>query len=83
MEGQDMLSDLFKNLNSSLEDALKGAEAGEGSIRDNMDDLRDILEYEILNIKSTNDEKKSLRNRLRKFCDTETNIMLGRLFILS
>lgn len=78
-----MLSDLFKNLNSSLEDALKGAEAGEGSIRDNMDDLRDILEYEILNSKSTNDEKKSLLNRLRKFCDTETNIMLGRLFILS
>ena len=71
-----MLSDLFKNLNSSLEDALKGAEAGEGSIRDNMDDLRDILQYEILNSKSTNDEKKSLLNRLRKFCDTETNIML-------
>lgn len=71
-----MLSDLFKNLNSSLEDALKGAEAGKGSIRDNMDDLRDILEYEILNSKGSNDEKKSLLNRLRKFCDTETNIML-------
>ena len=34
-----MLADLFKSLNSSLEDVLKNAEAGEGTIKDNMDDL--------------------------------------------
>lgn len=71
-----MLSDLFKNLNSSLEDILKGAEAGEGTIRDNMEDLRDILEDEILKSKSTDEEKKELLKRLRTFCNTETNIML-------
>ena len=43
-----MLTDLFKGINSSLEDILKNAEAGEGTIKDNMDDLCDILENEIL-----------------------------------
>lgn len=43
-----MFADLFKDLNSSLEDALKSAEAGEGTIKDNMDDLCNILEDEIL-----------------------------------
>ncbi|OON85164.1 hypothetical protein BXO88_13945 [Oribacterium sp. C9] len=41
-----------------------------------MNDLRDILEDEIINSKSTDDEKKILLKRLRTFCDTETNIML-------
>ena len=71
-----MLSELFKNLNSSLEDVLKGTEAGEGTIRDNMEDLRGILEDEILKNKGTDEEKKALLKRLRTFCNTETNIML-------
>lgn len=71
-----MLSNLFKSVNSSLEDILKGTEAGEGTIRDNMDDLRDILEDEILKSKGTDEEKKALLKRLRTFCNTETNIML-------
>lgn len=71
-----MLSNLFKSVNSSLEDILKGTEAGEGTIKDNMDDLRDILEDEILKSKGTDEEKKALLKRLRTFCDTETNIML-------
>lgn len=71
-----MLADLFKNINSSLEDVLKNAEAGEGTIRDNMDDLCDILEEEILKSKSSEEEKKELLKRLRNFCNTETNIML-------
>lgn len=71
-----MLSNLFKNVNSSLDDILKGTEAGEGTIRDNMEDLRDILEDEILKSKGTAEEKKELLKRLRSFCDTETNIML-------
>ena len=71
-----MLADLFKGLNSNLEDVLKNAEAGEGTIKDNMDDLCDILEDEILKSKSSEEEKKKLLKRLRNFCNTETNIML-------
>ena len=71
-----MLADLFKGLSSTLEDVLKNAEAGEGTIKDNMDDLCDILEDEILNSKSSEEEKKALLKRLRNFCNTETNIML-------
>lgn len=41
-----------------------------------MDDLCDILEEEILKSKGSDDEKKELLKRLRKFCNTETNIML-------
>lgn len=71
-----MLADLFKGLNSSLEDVLKNAEAGEGTIKDNMDDLCYILEDEILKSKTSEEEKKELLKRLRNFCNTETNIML-------
>lgn len=71
-----MFADLFKNLSSNLEDVLKYAEAGEGTIKDNMDDLCDILEEEILKSKAPEEEKKGLLKRLRKFCNTETNIML-------
>lgn len=71
-----MLANLFKGLNSSLEDVLKNAEAGEGTIKDNMDDLCDILEDEILKRKTSEEEKKELLKRLRNFCNTETNIML-------
>lgn len=71
-----MFAELFKNLNSSLEDVLKNAEAGEGTIKDNMDDLCDILEDEILKSKSSEEEKKTLLKRLRNFCNTQTNIML-------
>ena len=71
-----MLTDLFKGINSSLEDILKNAEAGEGTIKDNMDDLCDILEDEILKSKTSEEEKKELLKRLRNFCNTETNIML-------
>lgn len=71
-----MFADLFKDLNSSLEDVLKNAEAGEGTIKDNMDDLCDILEDEILKSKASDEEKKELLKRLRNFCNTETNIML-------
>lgn len=71
-----MLADLFKSLNSGLEDVLNNAEAGEGTIKDNMDDLCDILEDEILKSKSSEEEKKVLLRKLRNFCNTETNIML-------
>lgn len=55
-----MLGDLFKGFNSSFEDLLKSTEAGQGTIKDNMDDLCDILEDEILKSKASEDEKKAL-----------------------
>ena len=66
----------FKDFNSSFEDLLKSEEAGQGTIKDNMDDLCDILEDEILKSKTSEGEKKELLKRLRNFCNTETNIML-------
>lgn len=71
-----MLGDLFKGFNSSFGDLLKSIETGQGTIKDNMDDLCDILEDEILKSKASEDEKKALLKRLRTFCNTETNIML-------
>lgn len=71
-----MLSEFLKNLSSGLEDELKAGEAGKGTIKDNMDDLCDVLEDEILKSNSTEDEKKNMLKRLRSFCNTETNIML-------
>lgn len=55
-----MLVNLFKSVNSSLESVLKNAEAGDGTIKDNMDDLCDILENEILKGKSSEEEKKEM-----------------------
>lgn len=71
-----MLTELFKRMNLLMEDELSNAEAGEGTIRDNMDDLQDILEDEILKSKASDEERKALLKRLRTFCNTETNIML-------
>lgn len=71
-----MLADLFKGIDLGLEDILKNAEAGEGTIKDNMDDLQDILADEILKSKCSDEEKKTLLKRLRTFCNTKTNIML-------
>lgn len=70
-----MLS-ILESLNSSLETAKQIAEDSKGTIKDNMDDLCDILEDEILKSPSSEEEKKALLKRLRKFCNTETNIML-------
>lgn len=71
-----LFTDLFENLGDSIDDVLRAKEAGEGTIKDNMDDLCDILEEEILKSKSSEEEKKNLLKRLRKLCNTETNIML-------
>lgn len=71
-----LFTDLFKNIGDSIDDVLRAKEAGEGTIKENMDDLCDILEEEILRSKASEDEKKELLKRLRKFCNTETNIML-------
>lgn len=71
-----LFTDLFKGLGDSIDDVLRAKEAGEGTIKENMDDLCDILEEEILKSKASEAEKKDLLKRLRKFCNTETNIML-------
>ena len=71
-----MIGDLLKGFNASFGDLLTSTEAGQGTIKDNMDDLCDILEDEILKSKASEDEKKALLKKLRTFCNTETNIML-------
>lgn len=71
-----VVTDLFKSISDGIDDLLKANEAGEGTIKENMDDLRDILEEEIIKSKTSDEEKKALLKRLRSFCDTETNIML-------
>ncbi len=71
-----MLSKLFKTACYGVEEDLRTSEAGKGSVKDNMDDMRDILEDEILASKSSDEEKRKQLRRLRTFCDTETNIML-------
>lgn len=70
------MAELFKDMGRDWGDMLKRTEVGEGTIKENMDDLCDILESEILQSKSSEEEKKILLKRLRTFCNTETNIML-------
>ncbi len=70
------MAELFKDMDVKLDDLLKSTEAGKGTIKDNMDDLCDILEDEIIRSKSSEDEKKAMLKRLRTFCNTETNILL-------
>lgn len=64
-----------KKMNSML-DALKRTEAEAQTIKENMDDLYDILENEIKNSKFSDSEKQTLKKRLDEFCNTETNIMV-------
>ena len=70
------ISDLVKNGVFEYTNKLNAFEAGKGSIKDNMDDLCEILECEIIKSKSSDEEKQKLLKRLREFCNTETNIML-------
>lgn len=53
-----LFTDLFKDLGDSIDDVLRAKEAGEGTIKENMDDLCDILEEEILKSKASEAEKK-------------------------
>lgn len=71
-----MFTNLLKDLGDCFDDVLKANEAGAETIKENMDDLCDILEEEILKSKGSDEEKKELLKRLRNFCNTETNIML-------
>lgn len=61
---------------NGLGDILKANASCKGSIKENMDDLCEILEDEILKSSTSDEEKKELLKRLRKFSNTQTNIML-------
>ena len=60
-------SELFKNAESNGENK---------SIRENMDNLCEMLEEEIIKSDSSEDEKKGMLKKLRKFSNTKTNLML-------
>ena len=46
------------------------------SIKENMDALCDLLENEIISSDADEQTKKAMLEKLRKFCNTQTNIML-------
>ncbi|MCH5249593.1 MAG: 50S ribosome-binding GTPase [Lachnospiraceae bacterium] len=52
------------------------SEKNDKSIKENMDDICGLLESEIINSDSDDDTKKEMLKKLRKFCSTQTNIML-------
>lgn len=70
------MSSLVWEMSESLPEILKVTEAGEVTVKENMDDLCDILEAEILKSRTSEEEKKNLLKKLRNFCNTETNIMI-------
>ncbi len=47
-----------------------------GTIKESMDDLCEALENEIISGNADEETKKELLKKFRKFCNTETNIML-------
>lgn len=72
-----MLANLFREISENLEkESFENASTGEGTIVENMENLREALEEEILKENGSNEEKKKLLRRLNKFCNTKTNIML-------
>lgn len=68
-----MLSTLFKNVNSGLDGILKRTEAGEGTIRDNMDDLSDILEDD--------EHYREVITELLKETDAEGNALIDLVLV--
>ena len=48
----------------------------EGSVKESMDDICEVLEEEILKSEASDEAKQAMLARLRKLCSTKTNIML-------
>lgn len=60
----------------NLKDANMKNQKGNKGIRENMDDICEVLEAEIINGDYGEEKKKEMLKKLRKFCSTRTNIML-------
>lgn len=73
-----MTEKFFGNLSKGMYRVLvkDNTEKDKDTIKGNIDAICDVLEDEILKNNSDNEEKKAQLNRLRTFCNTETNIML-------
>ena len=71
-----MTENLINYVDSNVEDILESTEVNEGAIKENMDNLQDVLEAEISKSVLSDEDKEAFLKRLRTFCDTETNIML-------
>ena len=67
-----------KNLLNGLDDFLKKItiEENDKTIKENMDDICEALESEILKNEAGEEEKKEMLKKLRKFTNSQTNIML-------
>lgn len=64
------------NFFESMKKVMDGQAEENKSIKENMDDICEALESEIINGDYGADEKKEMLKKLRKFCETKTNIML-------
>lgn len=73
---EEIMSKLFEGLENILEEAGVSADCENGAIKDNMDAICEMLESEIIKGDSDEETKKDLLKKLRKFCNTQTNIML-------
>lgn len=62
-----MITDYFKGVNNEKENFI---------MKESMDDICEALEEEILKSDAGQEEKQAMLARLRKLCNTETNIML-------
>lgn len=69
---------IFESLGKGLDSILKdvNTEGENGSIKENMDEICEMLETEILNSSADEYTKKNMLKKLRQFCNTQTNIML-------
>lgn len=67
-----------KGLFSGLDEILKNAAITDSnkSIKENMDDICEALEAEIVKSDADDEAKKEMLKKLRKFSNTQTNIML-------
>ena len=61
---------------NAVEELARNAGIEMGTIKENMDNICEVLEEEILKSETSEEEKKAMLKRLRTFCNTETNIML-------
>lgn len=72
-----MSSEVTRSLSDIFKDALNEVNGhDEKSIKENMEEICNMLEKEILGSDSDMESKQEMLKKLRKFCNSQTNIML-------
>lgn len=70
-----MTNELLKSWSQIIHDEIN-IEENSKTIKENMDNICDMLEKEIITNESDTSTKQEMLKKLRKFCNTQTNIML-------